>query len=164
MGRSLKLSWIGPLAISLTLVLSAIGCGNENPLVTGDNVPGLDGHPPGNPAPIPTDTPVPTATQSPTTQTLGPLLESFYGSASVSKQVGPHIHELEWGLINRSQEQVTILSAETQTVSGELVAQVPQSFMEQYWSGGNMSPGGQLSSVVDFPGRPTPEDLQWRKC
>jgi Tol biopolymer transport system component len=110
------------------------------------------------PAPAPTAAP-PVLTPSTPTQTLPPILESFYGFVSVSKQVGPHIHELEWGLINRSQEQVTVLSAETQTASGELVAQVPQSYIDQYWSGGNVAPGGQVSSVASFAGRPTVDEV-----
>jgi cytochrome c2 len=137
-----------------------------------------------SPTPTPTPTPVPTVTAihtptptrvppiptprhhhgltpltPPTTRTLPTLLESFYGSVSVSKQVGPHVHELEWGLINRSQEQVIVLSAEIQTASGALVAHVPQSYINQYWSGGNISPGGQVSSVAAFPGRPTVDEM-----
>jgi len=110
------------------------------------------------PAPAPTVAPS-VLTPSPPTQTLPQILESFYGSVSVSKQVGPHVHELEWGLINRSQEQVTVLSAETQTASGELVAQVPQSYIDQYWSGGIVAPGEQVRSIVNFPGKPTVDEM-----
>ena len=110
------------------------------------------------PAPAPTVA-IPAPTPSPPTQTLPPILKSFYGSVSVSKQVGPHIHELEWGLINRSQEQVTILSAETQTASGGIIAEVPQSYIDQYWSGGNVAPGGHVSSVARFDNTPLASEV-----
>ena len=180
MERSLKLSWTGLLTISLTLVLSAIGCGDGQPGPTSSNpdptvsagTPGSSdtgGTPTAVPSPILTSAPASTAASPvlaplPPTQTLPTLLKSFYGLVSVSKQVGPHVHELEWSLINRSRQQVTVLSAETQTASGELFAQVPQSYMDQYWSGGIVAPGGQVGSVAIFPNTPAADEVltyQW---
>ena len=156
-------------------MLSAIGCGDgqlgptssaPDPTVSAGTPDSSDtgDTPTAVPRPILTSASAPTAASPvlaplPPTQTLPTLLKSFFGLVSVSKQVGLHVHELEWGLISRYQAQVTILSAETQTESGELVAQVPQRYMDQYWSGGIVAPGGQVSSVVDFPGRPIVEEM-----
>ena len=157
------------------MVLSAIGCGDgqlgptssgPDPTVSAGTPDSSDtgDTPTAVPRPILTSASVPTAASPvlaplPPTQTLPTLLKSFYGLVSVSKQVILHVHELEWGLIRRYQDQVTILSAEIQTESGELVAQVPQRYMDQYWSGGIVAPGGQVSSVVDFPGRPIVQEM-----
>ena len=127
-------------------------------------------------SPTAASNPAPTATNVPTQVTINtetsvqpeaitiPLLESFSGLVSVVKQVGQLIQKLEWGLINNSNESITVLAATTQDSRGNLVVKITSDFIANEWSGGEVAASSKLVSITDFK-TPLPLDellsYQW---
>ena len=107
-------------------------------------------------------TPVPTST--PTTTPV-PLLEAFNATASIAVQIGSLVHQLRWGIINNSQQTITIVGAAIRKPHlsdvnlGSLVAQIDSGFIDQQWGGGHISAGGELSAFTDFRIPPTVEEV-----
>jgi hypothetical protein len=101
-------------------------------------------------ASTPSPTPIPTPTRTPK-----PFFESFVGTASYSIQIGSMVHQIQWGLINNSQEQIKVLSAKilglfSEKPNGFELEDIPDSFIQNEWSGGYISPEGQLTAYTSF--------------
>ena len=65
------------------------------------------------------------------------------------------VHQIQWGLINNSQEQIKVLSAKilglfSEKPNGFELEDIPDSFIQNEWSGGYISPEGQLTAYTSF--------------
>ena len=56
------------------------------------------------------------------TPTSIPLLGAFEGTAHIVLQIGEAVHELNWNLINNSQQEVTVVTAEMHRANGSVIA------------------------------------------
>ena len=109
------------------------------------------------PAATPTSTSMPVATPTSTSMpTSIPLLEAFEGTASIVLQIGEAVHELNWNLINNSQQEVTVVTAEMHRADGSVIA--------RGGAGNSIVPSGELDIGTSFIKLPTREEVmayQW---
>ena len=101
--------------------------------------------------------PTPTATPMSTARpTSIPLLEAFDGTAYIVLQIGEAVHELNWNLINNSQQEIIVVTAEMHRANGSVIA--------RDGVGNSIVPSGELDISTSFIKLPTQEEVmayQW---
>ena len=98
-------------------------------------------------------TPTPMVTATPTSI---PLLGAFEGTAHIVLQIGEAVHELNWNLINNSQQEVIVVTAEMHRANGSVIA--------AGGAGNSILPSGELDIGTSFIKLPTQEEVmayQW---
>ena len=107
---------------------------------------------------LPTPTPIqPTPTRTATP--MPTLLESFAGSSSIGVQIGSLAHQLSWNFTNYSDQTVTVVGVEIRNPNGFIVSTIDREFIDNYWSGGLLSPGDQVFAYTDFKLPPSQEEV-----